>query len=248
MEAESILLLTKVFCSIIIVATVWSFIYINKSKKDGLISQRKKWIDQLPSMISSLGVLGTFTGIALGLSYFDPKNITASIPELLEGLKTAFYTSLCGMTGSMLLTRFANVVLDDIEFMEDQEGKSTRQIVDAIKVLQTSLTKMNNETTNNFKNEVNSSLSLITDALNQIKDDVEELKGQATELREDLDNRNQSVDKRLAQITSVVSTATASISKIDNAISEFENKSETYPDLLEEMVDNLESIKKQRNR
>jgi len=49
------------------------------------------------SIIVSIGVLGTFLGIFLGLMEFDTTNIKESVPVLLEGLKTAFITSIFGM-------------------------------------------------------------------------------------------------------------------------------------------------------
>ncbi len=58
------------------------------------------------SVIVSLGVLGTFTGIVIGLFEFDTQQIAKSIPPLLEGLKTAFVTSIAGMALSILLSIF----------------------------------------------------------------------------------------------------------------------------------------------
>ena len=48
-------------------------------------------------IIFSLGIIGTFVGIAYGLYNFQTENIADSIPKLLEGLKTAFFTSIFGM-------------------------------------------------------------------------------------------------------------------------------------------------------
>lgn len=56
----------------------------------------------LPSILTSVGILGTFIGICMGLWNFDVHNIENSIPELLEGLKTAFLTSIAGMSASIL--------------------------------------------------------------------------------------------------------------------------------------------------
>ncbi|ASK69472.1 hypothetical protein CF168_11660 [Shewanella bicestrii] len=52
--------------------------------------------------LTSLGILGTFAGIVVGLMEFNPSNIDGSIELLLEGLKTAFLTSLVGMAASIL--------------------------------------------------------------------------------------------------------------------------------------------------
>ncbi|WP_040663166.1 hypothetical protein [Nitrococcus mobilis] len=50
-----------------------------------------------PNLLTSLGILGTFVGIVVGLLAFKVNDIDASIGPLLEGLKTAFITSIAGM-------------------------------------------------------------------------------------------------------------------------------------------------------
>lgn len=55
-----------------------------------------------PTLLTSLGILGTFVGIVVGLMGFEVDNIDESIPKLLEGLKTAFITSLGGMALAMV--------------------------------------------------------------------------------------------------------------------------------------------------
>lgn len=54
------------------------------------------------NILTSLGILGTFAGIVVGLMDFDPSNIDGSIESLLAGLKTAFLTSLVGMASSII--------------------------------------------------------------------------------------------------------------------------------------------------
>lgn len=51
---------------------------------------------------TTLGMLGTFVGIAFGLFFFDSSNINNSIPQLLSGLKFAFVTSIVGLVCSIL--------------------------------------------------------------------------------------------------------------------------------------------------
>ena len=55
------------------------------------------------ALCTTLGVLGTFTGIFLGLLEFDVAKIDASVLQLLAGLKIAFSTSIVGMAGAVLL-------------------------------------------------------------------------------------------------------------------------------------------------
>ena len=54
---------------------------------------------QAPTILTTVGVFGTFSGIAVGLMNFDAgaTNLDTSVRNLLEGLKTAFLTSLAGM-------------------------------------------------------------------------------------------------------------------------------------------------------
>ncbi|WP_281648763.1 hypothetical protein [Parendozoicomonas sp. Alg238-R29] len=61
------------------------------------------YVNYAPTLLTTLGIFGTFFGIVLGLMEFDQNNIEASIPPLLAGLKTAFFTSLAGMLGSLML-------------------------------------------------------------------------------------------------------------------------------------------------
>ncbi|TLD98123.1 hypothetical protein [Helicobacter trogontum] len=49
------------------------------------------------SLIMSIGILGTFAGIFVGLIGFDTRDLLSSVPMLLDGLKIAFYTSIVGM-------------------------------------------------------------------------------------------------------------------------------------------------------
>ena len=55
-----------------------------------------------------LGLFGTFLGIFIGLMVFDPSDIKGSIPEFLGGMKIAFFTSVTGMLGSLILNNKVN--------------------------------------------------------------------------------------------------------------------------------------------
>ncbi len=56
------------------------------------------------SILVSTGVLGTFIGIFIGLLGFDSNSVVDSVPKLLDGLKTAFVTSIAGMGLAILLS------------------------------------------------------------------------------------------------------------------------------------------------
>ncbi|WP_240905787.1 hypothetical protein [Thiorhodococcus mannitoliphagus] len=71
-----------------------------------------------PTLLTTLGILGTFLGIAIGLLDFDSTRIEYSIPLLLDGLKTAFTTSIVGILLSaalrlLLVTRHDSALPED---------------------------------------------------------------------------------------------------------------------------------------
>ena len=56
-----------------------------------------------PEILTTVGILGCFTGIAIALLNFDPTKVSTSVPHLLGGVKTAFLASVSGVAGSLLI-------------------------------------------------------------------------------------------------------------------------------------------------
>lgn len=102
-----------------------SLIYTLYARKNQKLFKNRRIIDSLPNIVSALGVIGTFLGITLGLVDFNPSpdKIDASISTLLGGLKTAFFTSLAGMAGSLVLRFFVT----DKVFDKEEEGISSAE-------------------------------------------------------------------------------------------------------------------------
>lgn len=63
----------------------------------------RKHVNSTASLVTVIGVLGTFCGIAWGLAHFNPANPDESIPQLLDGLMFAFLTSICGIFASVVI-------------------------------------------------------------------------------------------------------------------------------------------------
>lgn len=61
------------------------------------------FVESMPTILTTLGILGTFTGVLVGLLNFDTNHIDESISALLSGMKTAFLTSIIGVTLSIIL-------------------------------------------------------------------------------------------------------------------------------------------------
>ena len=115
---------------------------------------RHQQVNAIASIVTVIGVLGTFAGIAWGLLNFDTGDIEASVPKLLDGLKVAFLTSIVGIGGSIYLkwstlnkqqkqstseqtTSGATVddlanLLKEILGVAQEEGKATRESLRAV--------------------------------------------------------------------------------------------------------------------
>ncbi|WP_221901654.1 methyl-accepting chemotaxis protein [Bathymodiolus platifrons methanotrophic gill symbiont] len=87
--------ITEVFFWLIIVSLLFA-IWFRKTGKF------PSYVNYSATLLTSLGILGTFIGIVIGLLDFNAEDIDGSIGSLLAGLKTAFITSLVGMAASII--------------------------------------------------------------------------------------------------------------------------------------------------
>ena len=107
--------LTLICIGFILLVFVILLLYINRVSGNNTLIEKRRLINQFPSSISTLGVLFTFIGITVGLVGFDTSDLDSSIPLLLDGLKTAFVTSILGMLGSMVLSNIINSKFDNTD-------------------------------------------------------------------------------------------------------------------------------------
>ena len=90
--------------------------YINYDLVDSLIHRNR--LNQVAGVMTGLGILGTFIGLALGLQSFNTGStaeITNSIEPLMAGIKVAFHTSIYGMVFSLVFNYVYKRILDDAE-------------------------------------------------------------------------------------------------------------------------------------
>ena len=107
--------LTLICIGIILLVFLFLFLFIKRVSVNNTLIEKRRLINQFPSLISTLGVLFTFIGITVGLVGFDTSDLDTSIPLLLDGLKTAFVTSIMGMLGSMILSNIINSKFDNTD-------------------------------------------------------------------------------------------------------------------------------------
>lgn len=102
--------------------------------------------NQLASIVLTLGITGTFFGIFIGLLNFDTVKIEESVPLLLDGLKTAFLTSLAGLISNLVLKIYPE--LYGIKDEDEQSDDVGEEIIKTLKSLEDENRNMTNSIDN----------------------------------------------------------------------------------------------------
>lgn len=242
MNVESLNLITYISLIVIIIAFFICIFYVRRQKSIGTLIAKRRWIEQLPSMISTLGVLGTFAGITIGLLYFDTEHLDASIPLLLSGLKTAFFTSLAGMIGSLFLSRQVNAALDEKDGGMSDIDMAAGQICKAVDAMNTTTKEAFEELKNQNKQQLEAQLHFyqtISETVSSLTTNIGELKG----FSKKFDN----VDAATTSINSFVGECLEITSGIAGAQNEISDEIKNFSMVLRSEVDEIEEKMKETN-
>ena len=169
---------TSSVCGLILIITTFGFLsrlyFMLKKKPPGPLTLLA------PNAVVSLGIFGTFLGIYLGLMNFDTTDINRSIPDLLEGLKTAFITSLFGMFFSLFL-KYIYGLSEQRDLKQDSIASEDpvvllRQMTNEISLLSKTVENIGDTIVKCFKSDEEfslvSQLKLIRTDMNDLKRDI----------------------------------------------------------------------------
>lgn len=98
--------------------------FINEESIENYV--RRGILELIPDILTSLGILGTFVGLMMGLREFDPsgyEQMAGSVSPLINGIKVAFITSIYGISLSLaysfdLRSEFANLSVLTDQFLD----------------------------------------------------------------------------------------------------------------------------------
>ena len=77
----------------------------------------RRLMEMLPDILTSLGILGTFMGLVLGLRGFNPASyeaMSSSVESLIDGIKVAFVTSIYGLSLSLAFSYWLRGTLTSV--------------------------------------------------------------------------------------------------------------------------------------
>lgn len=232
---------------IIIYLIMFGIVFFKVIKYNKLNNKEKRnfYINLLPI----LGVIGTFLGICLGLANFDSTEIESSVPQLLQGLKTAFWTSFIGTSWAVFLNiRYSSK--DKEENDEDEEVSLLKLQIEELQKLngnfynlaeenkkeKDSLYQINKEILDGIKAN-----NIMQEQLSQIED-LKAIKQELILLNQKQDTRDEILNKVLDSLNSskLILEDINSLKEILNTTVESQNTRDEY---LNKILDNMNSSK-----
>jgi chromosome segregation ATPase len=200
------------------------------------LSRAPRFVGYAPTLLTSLGILGTFVGIVVGLMHFDPKDIDASIPALLAGLKTAFITSLAGM-GSAIMFKvlWTTPVINPPRKGKELEGAGPEEILGALVQQNETLAGLRTAIAGSEETSLVGQLKLLRSDQN---DQHKEVMGGIEKDRETLNQFAGQLWQRLEQFAEMLSKSATEqvINALREVIIEFNQK------LTEQFGDNFKAL------
>lgn len=195
--------------------------------------------DSIPSVFTTLGILGTFVGIFFGLQDFNVDDITNSIPSLLEGMKTAFSTSIFGILMSLFFGRASQLVLRGVELNEP--AKPTGEL-GALSRIADILESNQKESNQNFEKLHD---SLLGEKENSISTQFFKLRNQFTDLTFENEKQNETLNLVRESLSGNGETSLLiQLQKLRADQNEYSKKQEKNVDLIvESMYTNNELIR-----
>ncbi len=213
--------------------------YIYRLTAKGIDNINLYIYDSIPNVFTTIGVLGTFIGIFLGLKEFDVENITDSIPKLLEGLKYAFQTSIFGIVLSLISAKFCQFFLRHSE--KKMPAKATGELA-ALQEINDNLLKSKQENKKSLE-ELNK--SLVGDSDNSISTQIAILRNQFSDVQKSLGGDGDT--SLLTQIQKLRAEQTESAKETGKNVKEIVATMNSNNEILSEKFDEFSEILAKNN-
>ena len=203
----------------------------------GVLWWQKGWYthtNTAASIVTVIGVFGTFLGIFIGLLPFDTENIKDSIPPLIEGLKLAFLTSIVGICSAIILKAFA-LVYQVIKGRDPSEEAITQlfssQTAELLKPL-TALLKSQTEESMRTQDILNSIKASLVDDQSTVFTQLQYLVARQDQL---INSQKTGHDQIVKSLTSIKSTLTDGLEAINPQLRVLTNSlSENHTEVINE--------------
>ncbi|MCX6639199.1 MAG: hypothetical protein NTW14_01785 [bacterium] len=170
----------------------------------------RKETSEIPSAMTTIGIFGTFLGILWSLYNFNVNDISGSVPQLLEGMKFAFVTSIVGMIFS-LGYKYRNIFKARKDEISTPEGISLDEISVQLDKLITNQDKYQHDLVNSLdKNQKDVAHLLTSINTSLISDSETSLSSRMHKIIEVSEKSSHEIDAHLKNIASLVGETSTS--------------------------------------
>lgn len=227
-------------------------------------------LELIPDILTSLGILGTFVGLVMGLREFDPSGyaqMADSITPLINGIKVAFITSIYGISLSLAFSFHLRSELGNLSNVMDEfldafylhvrppyEVDSLSKLLDNQKSQEEMQKELNSlfveQMVQSFEQVVTPAFNRMTDGLNEIVDAFTAQQEKAvTRICETLIwKMHKEVKDEFDQITATISALeksqhdyTVSMEQLQRTYMNFmEDSQHHYSEFLEQSLEHLQ--------
>ena len=241
------MVITGVWCFVTLLFFIRDLNQIRTSSDEELLSNKRLY-ETYATNLSVGGVLGTFFGIAYGLWDFDSENLDASVPQLLDGLKFAFFTSIIGMIESWYINKYTSKIYDrlgetDITTAALNLSKTVEDLKSSIennntKALESAMKKI----TETFEKEMNKVSTELTGLMKKLVDKNFE------ELNKSINSLNTWQQENKEQIGTLTENFKTAVSAYEQSATAITNITKSTQELIGEegeltkLINNLKTV------
>lgn len=208
---------------------------------DEIIKDLERWgiIRTAPQLMVGLGIFGTFLGLSFGLydlNISELDQIQDSIKVLIEGMKTAFYTSVVGMFCSLLFLLIERVCSSAMEkkLRQNNAFLNERFLLkgeEQVAVQNEGFVESMDQVFNNLKANINTIMgefrSVMTEVVSSLFEPIEKIQ-----------THSESLADQIQQLGNELKTLPENMSEARKA---YERIQRNFADLVEQFASTIES-------
>lgn len=231
-------MITQVFTWILNGVFFAGILYAFLVAKRSLKTERRNYVEYAPSLMTSMGLFGTFLGIFIGLLQFDTKHIDGSIEQLLGGLQTAFITSLIGMGFAIYFKIIQTSYLDQNSSLGDGPSPDAVEPKDIHAIL----TKQHIELTTIAKGIGGNDDRSMVGQIQMLRTDINDFRSTLSKRQESFEEKLWTQMKDFAEMLSKSATQQV-IEALKNVIIDFNNNlTEQFGDNFKKLDDSVKKL------
>ena len=156
-------------------------------------------LEKIKITATTSGIFFTFFGILIALWGFDSNDISGSIPQLLDGLKVAFFTSVAGLLVSLVVTFCQRFELSDDNSNADNNKDTQKEILEELRNINKSIV---GEGDSSLNSQIRNLRQDNTDNLKAIKNSFDQFAEKIT--NQNIDALTKAIEKVMGEFNTTI--------------------------------------------